>query len=61
MSTYSKPVYTVGSDATFIPRTYTIYNWGDQTNLPGVIKPLEQNAYIEVPYYIDYDHNWTLP
>lgn len=29
--TYGNPVYTVGSDKMYIPRAYSIFNWGQST------------------------------
>lgn len=57
--TYTKPVYAPDNDNQFIPKSYSIYNWGQQPNLPGVIKPLELGAYIETPYYIAWDRDMT--
>jgi len=52
-------VYDAGTDKEFIPRSFSIYNWGSQTNLPEVIAPLEIGAYIEQPYYAGGDRNWN--
>lgn len=42
-------LYSIGDDVTFIPASYTIFNWGDQA-VPGVAGPPEVNAYLNYPY-----------
>lgn len=42
-------VYPIGEDTTFIPASYTIYNWGG-SEVAGVAGPPEISAYLNYPY-----------
>lgn len=56
--TYWTPLYTPGKDKTFIPKAYSLYNWGG-VSVPRVYAPPELNAYSEPPYYDFWDRKYS--
>ena len=47
----SNPIYPEGDDKYFIPTSYSIYNWGEGQETPGVRGPPEVSAYLNYPYH----------
>jgi len=59
--TNSKPLYPINGDTVFIPKAWSIYNWGGvPNNPPGIFAAPELSAYSEPPYYRLWDRRYSL-
>jgi len=56
--TNAKPLYPVDGDTVFIPKSWTVYMWGNNA-VPGIFAAPELSAYSEPPYYRLWDRAYS--